>query len=577
MPSHTRPATLFATALCLGLVACGDDGSSPGTDAGGQPDAGYPPCGAPQEIGTVPDGDVVYENLYEDPACVDYLVPEGIGHLEGTLEIAAGVRMAFAENSFLIVHGDSRFIADGTQEQPIVFTGTEAVPGHWMAIMLHSTEPEHVLDWVTVEYGGGEDVEHAANLEIGTAGGGATASITHTTLRHSAAYGLRQDLNATLTAFTDNVVTDNALAPVLSYTHYAHMFDASSSYAGNGIDGLALEPREIGAEVRWQALDVPYLVQEDTPVELTIRGTLSLDPGVTITFADGIGMAVRDSGVLSAVGTAERPITLTGAEAERGHWAGLAFSDAPSGENRLEHVIVEYGGAAAISTGEPANLAITQTFGGATQVSIANTTLRQSSSYGLYARAGTVIQDGGGNQLTGNALGPAYVDAEVAHQLLPASNYLGNDRDEISIGVEAAILEQDRTWHDLGVPFVLRAESSSSGLLVDGVSWTLEPGVELSFEQGIGVRVVWSEVRGPGSLVAIGEQDNRISLAGKDGATWLGLDSTNSTISLAYASIRDGGSGSYSGEDPDARANVTVRSFLTSRPDSVLDVGDGVS
>ncbi len=84
-----------------------------------------------------------------------------------------------------------------------------------------------------------------------------------------------------------------------------------------------------------------YEVQNDLPVN---EGTLTLEPGVAIKFAQDVGLKVTGSGALSAAGTPSDPIRLFGTDEQRGHWKGLYFVDTNSQDNQLTRVELEHAG-----------------------------------------------------------------------------------------------------------------------------------------------------------------------------------------------------------------------------------------
>lgn len=87
---------------------------------------------------------------------------------------------------------------------------------------------------------------------------------------------------------------------------------------------------------------------------LTRLAYVTIEGGVTMKFPKGKSFQVEHwtndnpaTGALRALGTAERPIVLTSAEASPapGDWQGLWFGGVPSAQNKLDHVVVEYAGA----------------------------------------------------------------------------------------------------------------------------------------------------------------------------------------------------------------------------------------
>jgi hypothetical protein len=135
-------------------------------------------------------------------------------------------------------------------------------------------------------------------------------------------------------------------------------------------------------------LDTFYVNGYPDPIHLAIEA------GVTFEFAEGKGISTENDGSLSAVGTAEAPITFTGVVQQPGSWKGVAFwSD--SADNLLEHVIIEYGGSAHWnyqSDGTEANLTLNTTTNDAS-LTLRDSTLRASGNWGIYIDDGGVLRD----------------------------------------------------------------------------------------------------------------------------------------------------------------------------------------
>lgn len=132
-----------------------------------------------------------------------------------TVEIEAGAVMEFeATSSIKLETNSSVLIAEGTEDNQIIFTGVEQIPGWWNGIWnQNSDNPLNSLNHVVIEYGGGSD-SHPANLIVGDPNRlrNGSISVTNSVLRHSAGYGIYLYSDAGLTAenneFSDNVEDD---------------------------------------------------------------------------------------------------------------------------------------------------------------------------------------------------------------------------------------------------------------------------------------------------------------------------------------------------------------------------------
>ncbi|MBK9968186.1 MAG: hypothetical protein IPP07_26325 [Holophagales bacterium] len=117
--------------------------------------------------------------------------------------------------------------------------------------------------------------------------------------------------------------------------------------SGNGQDGVRHRGGNLGSSETWKSAGYPYYVI-DGGVNVFGAGSpvLTIEPGVVVKARDGQLLSIGEggAGTLNAVGTPERPILFTTAEAlAPGRWIGISFG-AGSGGSRIEHAAVEGGG-----------------------------------------------------------------------------------------------------------------------------------------------------------------------------------------------------------------------------------------
>jgi hypothetical protein len=143
----------------------------------------------------------------------------GIGrvHIDGVWTLLPGVVLVMTQDGWLSVGCDDvcAFHAAGTAAQPIVITGAEQTRGYWEAIRFNgSSNSSNLLDYVTVEYGGGTSEGDPAEVTALTDSRGYTITVTHSTIQHSASGGiaLSGGSNAHWNAdiATSNTFADNA-------------------------------------------------------------------------------------------------------------------------------------------------------------------------------------------------------------------------------------------------------------------------------------------------------------------------------------------------------------------------------
>ena len=317
--------------------------------------------------------------------------------IDAFVTVEPGTRIEFERGAGFAIDSDGALNAEGTEEEPIQFTGTDEEPGFWLGLYFRNSEsPENVLDWVLVEHAGREAVgsgNEAANVTVARSRRDAQVSITNTTLRGSGGYGLFVNSNGTLADFEGNSITENAEAPIsIAATEMAKL-DAGSILSGNGTD--AVEVRGSDTNIpgsTWSALDVPYQMSGETQV----RGDdteLTVEPGAEFQFERGAQLSFRDESTSFIEGTQDEPILFTGVEEEPGFWNGLYYRDTDNPDNTLDWVVVEHAGREAVGSGnEAANVTVARSRRSA-QVSITNTTLRGSGGYGLFVNSGGEVNE----------------------------------------------------------------------------------------------------------------------------------------------------------------------------------------
>ena len=267
--------------------------------------------------------------------------------------------------------------------------------------------------------------------------------------------------------------------------------------------------------------------------DLYVEGgaTLTISPSVRIEFANGKELRVRDDGAMNAVGTASSPIIFTGQEKTAGYWDGVTYYGSNNFKNELKHVTVEYGG------GTTANLNIDSS----SRIKLSNSTIRQSSTYGIDFDGNAIIDEFSNNIITENSSAPVRIYANLIGSLDDESIYSGNasNREYISVN-EFSDVTDDQTWKNLTVPYLLENNSVEAVL-------TINPGTSLIFREGGNFRI-----EREGTLIARGTASNRISFTGqnKTPGAWHGIQFTFSGTAneLDYVDVEYGGRDSGNGD-----------------------------
>lgn len=347
-------------------------------------------CDSFEEFGGAVEEDTTLSGCYH--------VTSDINVGGATLTLEPGSVLKFAQTTSLNVGGDAILDAIGTADAPILLTGEEQTRGFWKGVHFdNSNSPSNVLEHVIVEYAGGAEGwlgTPAAAVALSTQWGPTRASLRHTTIRHSAGWGFwAHDGEVTIEEFSDNTITENAEA-VTVLANYFGDIDSSNSLTGNDKDYVT-GSGEVSKDQTWQNLDVDYLVTSANIGE----GHVTIEPGTTIMMDSNASFSV--SGILTAEGTEDAPITFTGKEHAAGYWRGLHFDNSNSPSNKLVWVVIEDGGVESYLGSEKANLQLTTQWG-PTRVHIDNATIRRSAGHGIFRDDGVTLT--GCSQMTFNEI-----------------------------------------------------------------------------------------------------------------------------------------------------------------------------
>lgn len=310
-----------------------------------------------------------------------------------------------------------------------------------------------------------------------------------------------------------------------------------------------LLPASIDADTRLPAGE--YVAE--TSIVVTGDSLLVLEPGVTIRFARGVGMTVLTDGRLRAVGTPEKPITLTGVVRERGFWNGLHFSSSGSTDNVLDHVTIEYAGGHEFF-GWPiarADLVLSGSASRPTRIHVTNCTLRESAGSGFFTDENVEVAAFAGNTVTSNAAGAGTTSVCVAGFLDTTTTYAGNDEDVVYLS--GGDVATDQVWRALDAEYVLTTSTTVHAALTVGA------GAVLRFVENVGLTVLTG-----GSLTAVGTPEKPIRFGGTKPVPghWNGLflrDSDSPLNRLDHATVEYGGGYEFFGWES-ARTDLVLKS-----------------
>ncbi|MDF9799003.1 PKD repeat protein [Catalinimonas alkaloidigena] len=262
------------------------------------------------------------------------------------LRIQEGAHLRFNPNKFFRITPDGYLYAKGSNSLPITFDIAPEGGFRWGGILIQSSSPDNLLEWVKIiDAGNGipaYGMMHSAALSIDNIAA-SRVSIKNTYISGSRGYGLYVEHGANLLAFADNSFEHNEGTALALPIHEIGKLSASSvSTSANGMDAIEIieGSLKLDQEASWTAMadGTAYYV----PKEINIMSGLKVTPGVRLNFGADALMKISQ-GYLNAVGTADAPIVFTGAEQQNGYWQGILIQSGSS-QNVLDYAEVAYGG-----------------------------------------------------------------------------------------------------------------------------------------------------------------------------------------------------------------------------------------
>jgi RHS repeat-associated protein len=332
-----------------------------------------------------------------------------------TLTLKSGVLLKV---SSFTVNGTLK--VEGTAEEPVVFTGLkEASNGEWSCLYLNAGSGASVIDHAELKYGGGCG---AGTIWVQ---GGASPTITHSTIRKSYNEGIRVSEGGA-PEIAGNAFIANS-GPAVNYSAggtKTGTVDIHDNFVEGGSGGIEVNVTSTGSVIGkdlgantitattgkalyYRGTDIPSNITGNTlfanaqnvillsgtvatsstwnpgGAQVKLEGitvasgaTLNLTKGLRLTMLGGFTV----NGTLKVEGTAEEPVVFTGLkEASNGEWSCL-YLNAGSGASVIDHAELKYGGGCGAGT--------IWVQGGASPT-ITHSTIRKSYNEGIRVDSGS--------------------------------------------------------------------------------------------------------------------------------------------------------------------------------------------
>ena len=291
-------------------------------------------------------------------------------------------------------------------------------------------------------------------------------------------------------------------------------------------------------------IEATHLITSDVYVE---NATLTIEPGAVIQFSSGRGLYFGYGGstsgaTLIANGTSDKPITFTSAASTKsaGDWDYIGFFVGSSNASSIQHCVVEYGGGANQSTGA---VDVNETI-----LSMENSTVRYSASYGISLDNTGSFKSFSGNTLEENDSYPISIHANYTHTI-GSGNTLNTTRGILVRGGD--MVQEDARWSKQTCPYVITNDVFVGS--VTAAKLTLEPGVQVNMGNNQSIYVGYGGDFG--TLIAEGTESERIVISSSSPAgsrspgDWDYIffsEGAGSSSSFSYCDIEYGGGANQS-------------------------------
>lgn len=410
----------------------------------------------------------------------------------------------------------------GTSGRAVTFTSAKPSPspGDWANIVVADAAlNDSVFQHTIVAYGGVDTIK----LEPG-----ANAGFSHVFVHDSAGTAVNAGLDSTLTSF-DNVAVERAGDLPLKVrplnVEELESFTSSDSLADE--IGIVLDGMVERATV-WRKHELPYRLLAGGYPALRLRARLDVEPGTVLKTETAID--VQKDGAFVSRGTSSEPVTLTSSKASPmgGDWPGIAFQAESSSESALEHTMVEYAGAEAISVNAGATVALF------------DVTIRAPEGIGVVLDNGAVVSAFDG--VTVEDAGDSAFSVCSNHVTeLGSLSSTGSVRDEIEVLQNSITVPS--VWKNHGLPYHLVGGQTNNGSIQ--AELTLEAGVVILMDTAQG----WNVNTG-GSLKAVGTMMEPVVIRSAHASPATGAwgritfaQTASTDSSFTWTTIRDGSSG----------------------------------
>ena len=286
--------------------------------------------------------------------------------------------------------------------------------------------------------------------------------------------------------------------------------------------------------------DLTLVDNPDAPVDYvvrcqaTVKGNLTIEPGVVIHFDKDARLRFKELSSIYAVGTADKPIVMTGTEQNPGWWEGIIFLNS-SNTNIMEYVDLSYSGNITYNGNGPASVVVYDD----ASLTLNNSKISHGEGIGFVASGNSATVNIENNTFTQNSQ-PLLINSFNAHKVSSSNDFRGNTLDRVSLISGSGAIAEEVSWQNINVPYL------AEGVLSVGTNGTItiEPGVEIEMTPDSGFKSI------NGGLKIVGTEALPIIIRGEISGpgSWRGIfmNTLHPINEIGFTKISD------AGQDPDA-------------------------
>lgn len=449
------------------------------------------------------DEDLHLIKTTDQEGVADYLM-SGDVDIYGKLTIDPGVRIEAMSDRRLRIRDDATIMANGTKENPIIFTGTSETPGFWRGIYFQSNNLENQMTHVHISAAGSDNIL-GTNPRTAFYIANGRITLNHCVFKENQGYGLAVGGNNSQFPMDECEFFENTAAAMRIESSHIHYIDPLTRFNEQ-------EVRVTGGNVAadtdhtWSMLNNgQYRVDGD----IDAYGNITIEEGAVFRFGNDVRMRMRDSSILKIMGTAQNPVIFKGTVELPGAWRGM-YLQGTSLENEIRHLHISHAGhSSLLGTFGQAAIGLSSS----ARYAFSNVTFEDIIGYGIKLNDNsTQIQV---EQLFfGQNISQGAIHLLTSHlsAVDGASDFGGNP---VAVNGGSLSQNEDVTWEKLSNgSYLFISDNDIYGRV------TIAPGTTIEFDNDVRFRV-----RQEGTLIAEGTPSERITFTRKQGsaAHWKGM------------------------------------------------------